>query len=25
VDSQTYSSRPIPDDIRAKLEPYLDG
>ena len=25
VDTDTYGSRPIPDDIRQKLEPYLDG
>jgi acyl-CoA thioester hydrolase len=24
IDTGTNSSRPIPDDIRAKLEPYLD-
>jgi acyl-CoA thioester hydrolase len=24
VDTETYRGRPIPDDIRAKLEPYLD-
>jgi acyl-CoA thioester hydrolase len=25
VDTGTSSKRPIPDEIRAKLEPYLDG